>query len=291
MNKIKLTFLLLLFSLTAFSQTPDSLAFVQLQQTIGRLNAELKKQQSDFSKKLAIVNDSITLLRSEIENGKTTVAALEDNLEVQIVDIQNNADVEFQNIRINISKNTLYWIIAVLAIALFSAVLFIWLRRRQKFDKIDMVERLSKAKSAIEENLIKEFGKLTELMEAQMALIKQQKTNSVNADIDHSLALKVASEINIIERNINLMEVGTKGLKQLARSVEKLKDNLVANGYEIPQLLGKPFNQGMKVIVTGFVPDENLEKGTEIITKILIPQVNYNDIMIQTAQIEVSTGI
>jgi len=129
-------------------------------------------------------------------------------------------------------------------------------------------------------------------MDAQMELLEKQKTDTKVADAepDHSLALKLASEINIIERNISLMDAGTKGLKQLLRSVEKLKDNLAANGYETPQLLGKPFNQGMKVIVVNSVPDENLEKGVEIISKVLIPQVIYNGTMIQTAQIEVSVG-
>ena len=44
----------------------------------------------------------------------------------------------------------------------------------------------------------------------------------------------------------------------------------------------------MKVIVTSSIPDENLEKDSEIISKVLIPQVNFNDKMIQTAQIETS---
>ena len=76
----------------------------------------------------------------------------------------------------------------------------------------------------------------------------------------------------------------------MERSVGKLKDNLSANAYEMPELLGKPFNQGMRVIVATSIPDENLESGQEIISKIKIPQVNYNDKMIQTAQIEVSVG-
>ena len=35
---------------------------------------------------------------------------------------------------------------------------------------------------------------------------------------------------------------------------------------------------------------ENLEKGIEIITKIIKPQVNYKGVMIQSAQVEVSVG-
>ncbi|MBS1751725.1 MAG: septum formation initiator, partial [Bacteroidetes bacterium] len=167
------------------------------------------------------------------------------------------------------------------------------LSKRQQTDKTDFIDQLSKTKSSIEESLVKEFGKQTELMDSQLHLIEQQKTTlqaTPNAEPDHSLALKVASEINLIERNINLMDSKTKGLKQLQASVGKLKDNLSANGYEMPELLGKAFNQGMRVIVATSIPDENLEKGQEIITKILIPQVNYNDKMIQTAQIEVSVG-
>jgi hypothetical protein len=87
------------------------------------------------------------------------------------------------------------------------------------------------------------------------------------------------------------MDPATKGLKQLFRSVGKLKDNLAANNYEMPELLGKPFNQGMKLIVVSTIPDENLKSDEEIITKVLIPQVNFKDTMIQSAQIETSKGL
>jgi hypothetical protein len=47
----------------------------------------------------------------------------------------------------------------------------------------------------------------------------------------------------------------------------------------------------MKVIIINSIPDENLKADEEIITKIIKPQVNYNDKMIQAAQIEVSIGV
>ena len=119
---------------------------------------------------------------------------------------------------------------------------------------------------------------------------KNQSSKTINQEIDHSLALKVADEITLIERNISLMDKDVKGLKQLSRSVQKLKDNLNANGYEIPELLGKQYHQGMKVIVVSSIPDENIDKDLELITKVIKPQVNYKEKMIQTAQIEVSVG-
>jgi len=167
------------------------------------------------------------------------------------------------------------------------------LSRRQQTDKTDFIDQLSKTKSSIEESLVKEFGKQTDLMETHLKVIEQQKnaipTNS-NVEPDHSLALKVADQVTLIERSINLMDDKTKGLQRIRNSITTLKDNLAANGYEMPEILGKQFHQGMKVIVASSIPDENLKKGDEIITKIIKPQVNYNDKMIQAAQIEVSVG-
>ena len=52
-------------------------------------------------------------------------------------------------------------------------------------------------------------------------------------------------------------------------------------------MLGKQYTPGMKAAVT-FVTDATLEAGQQIITRIIKPQVNYKQIMIQAAQIEVS---
>ena len=85
------------------------------------------------------------------------------------------------------------------------------------------------------------------------------------------------------------MDEGTKGLKQLSASVKRIEDNFAANGYEMPELLNKTFDPRMKMLAT-MIEDENLEKGVEIITKIIKPQVNYRGQQIQAAQVEVSVG-
>ena len=85
------------------------------------------------------------------------------------------------------------------------------------------------------------------------------------------------------------MNDSTKGLKQLSSSVKRIQDNFMANGYELVEMLGKEYSEGMKV-TANFIPSENIEKGKEIITRIIKPQVNFNGVMIQTAQIEVSIG-
>ena len=69
-----------------------------------------------------------------------------------------------------------------------------------------------------------------------------------------------------------------------------MKDNLKVNGYELIDMLGKDYNDGMKVTAT-FIEDENIPEGKQIISGIIKPQINYNGIMIQSAQITVSQNI
>ena len=303
MYKNFITFSLISLSLTAFAQTEaltrDDLA-EELQplktsvQVLQNENNKLKTEVGNLKVKLSNVNKSIDNLQIQTQTNSNTISQTANEFGVKITEAETNTNQKISEVDKLLSKNSLYGIIGVLSAILLSGLLYWLLSKRQKTDKTEVVEQLQKTKSSIEESLVKEFGKQTDLIESQLLLIEHQKSanqSNPNTEPDHSLALKVASEINLIERNIKLMDAGTKGLKQLTRSVGKLKDNLSANGYEMPELLGKQFNQGMKVIVASSIPDENLEKDSEIITKVLIPQVNYNDKIIQTAQIEVSTGI
>ena len=144
---------------------------------------------------------------------------------------------------------------------------------------------------AINENMLEESvkldNKLLEFAEKQLETAPQV-TNK--AEQDHSLALKVADEIVRIELNMSRMDASVKGYKQLAKAVQRIKDNFSANGYEIVDMLGKPYSDGMKV-TANFVSDEGLEQGKQVITGITKPQINYNSKMIQAAQITVSQNI
>ena len=266
---------------------------IQKSKALQSENSKVKSEIVTLNLILSNANKSIDSLKSQTRENSNAIFQTANELGIKIKETGDKNEGEITKVSESLSKNSLYGIIGVLSAILLSGLIYWLISKKQQNDKTDIIDQLSKTKSSIEESLVKEFGKQTDLMEAQLHLIEKQKSilqATPNAEPDHSLALKVASEINLIERNINLMDSKTKGLKQLQASVGKLKDNLSANGYEMPELLGKSFNQGMRVIVTTSIPDENLEKGAEIITKILIPQVNYNDKMIQTAQIEVSVG-
>lgn len=257
-------------------------------------NSTLKKEVVVVNSKLAEGIKKIEQLEQRIESNTSDIQKTNSELTGKIANTETTTNQKFSEVDNSLSKNSLWSIIGVLGAVIVSGLVYWLVSKRQTTDKTDLIDKLSKTKSSIEESLVSEFGKQTELMETQIQLLEKQKSHAVTVqtetEIDHSLALKVADEITLIERNISLMDSGVKGLKQLARSVGKLKDNLLANGYELPELLGKNFHQGMKVIVSSSIPDENLDNGVEIITKVIKPQVNYKEVMIQTAQIEVSVG-
>jgi uncharacterized protein YydD (DUF2326 family) len=108
-------------------------------------------------------------------------------------------------------------------------------------------------------------------------------------EADHILALKVADEIIRIQKLLNSMDPDTKELKQVLFALDRIQDNFRENGYEMIEMLNKPYDQSMKVAAK-FKPDENLKHGEQIITRIIKPQINYKGEMIQAAEVEVSVG-
>jgi hypothetical protein len=148
-------------------------------------------------------------------------------------------------------------------------------------------DQIKNTSEAIREDILKLDNQVFWALDIQKNLRKTEQNES--EDIDHSLALKVADEIIRIQRNLSSMDPETKGLKQLEFAVERIQDNFKENGYEMVELLNKPYDQGMKVSAK-FKPDGTLKRGEQIITRIIKPQVNYNNNIIQEAQVEVSVG-
>ena len=142
--------------------------------------------------------------------------------------------------------------------------------------------RIQEAQKKIEEESIQLDNKLIELIE--------KKINIPSETTDHTLALKVADEITRIELNLSRMDSSIKGYKQLTKGIERIKNNFLAKGYEIADMLGKQYNEGMR-INADFVLDENLEAGMRTITSITKPQVTYNGEMIQKAIVTVTQNI
>ena len=234
-----------------------------------------------------LLSIAVDVLKKELALTNNNLKAVANKLELQIRQLSDKSNSDFSALSKRVSNNTLYWILAIVAIALFSTILFGWLRSRLTLVKTELSDQIKNTSEAIREDIIKLDNQVFWSLDFQKKLRKTEQNES--EDIDHSLALKVADEIIRIQKNLSSMDPETKGLKQLEFAVERIQDNFRENGYEMVELLNKPYDQGMKVSAK-FKPDDTLKQGEQIITRIIKPQVNYNNVIIQEAQVEVSVG-
>ena len=275
---------------------------LQLQQEVGKLSNKLKNQQYIIGKQKKLIdglqgenkklNHSIDSLSKLIQINSQNIVTNSKELGTKIQETGQKAETQIAQLDDSVEKNRLYWIIATLATLLLGGLIYWLLGKRIKSSKLDVETQIRNTKASLEEESVKLDNKLVEVLETQLKLQQetaQSQPAASSEKTDHSLALKVADEIIRIQKNLSRMDEKTKGLKQLKASVKRIQDNFMANGYELVDMLGKEYNEGMKVSAN-FIPSEDIETGKQIITRIIKPQVNYNGAMIQAAQIEVSVG-
>lgn len=111
----------------------------------------------------------------------------------------------------------------------------------------------------------------------------------VNSEVNNNLAFKVAGEIIRMRQRLASMPTDIIGIPQLLKSLDRLESELNLLEFEIPELLNKPYNDGMTIIAR-FIHSEDMNSGERIITKIIKPQINYKGQLVQVAEVEVSTG-
>lgn len=274
----------------------------QSQKELDELTNKIVNQNSLLSQQSQIIEG----LENENKNIKATVDSLNQLIQTNSHNIVTNskelgtkiqktrtaAETQISQLDNDVDKNRLYWIIATLVILLLGGLIYWLLKKRIASNKTDVETQIRNTKKSLEEESIKLDNKLVEVLETQLK-IKQEETKTQssvsNEKADHSLALKVADEIIRIQKNLSRMDENTKGLKQLNSSVKRIQDNFASNGYELVDMVGKEYSDGMKVSAN-FIPSEDLETGKQIITRIIKPQVNFKGEMIQAAQIEVSVG-
>jgi hypothetical protein len=285
-----------IFSAVSVAQTKND-TIQQLQQQIvnlEKLNSGLSKQiysvNSNIRKlegRLISTADSVDVLKKELVLTNSNLQALANKFELQIRQLSDKSDSDFSALNKRMSSNTLYWILAIVLIALFPIILYGWLRNKLTSVKTELSDQIKNSSEGIREEIIKLDNQVFWSLDFQKKLNNTEQTDAEN--IDHSLALKVADEIIRIQKNLSGMDPETKGLKQLEFAVDRIQDNFRENGYEMVELLNKPYNQEMKVSAK-FKPDKTLKHGEQVITRIIKPQVNYNNEIIQEAQVEVSVG-
>lgn len=261
--------------------------------------------KEEFRTKYTAQTKAIDSLKQVINTNSSNIKKTAGELGVKVDDTYKLTTERIENFDKSLSRNSLYWIIAVLGVAVFALVSFILLRKQLFKQKTDMDSDIADAKKqfeeknaklssniqetrkTLEEEGVKLDNKLIEVLETQLKIINNNNSGN-GSETDHTLALKVADEIVRIEKNMSKLDPDIKGLKPLSKGIERIKDNFKANGYDMVQLLNKEYDDRMNIDVINFIDDETIPSGKKLITRIIRPQVNYKEVLIQRAQVDVS---
>lgn len=281
---------------------------VEIQQTVEKqkqlidgLTFRVKSQQTtiyqqrnslnEITTKATRLENTVDSLNSLIETNRNKLNVMADDLGAKIQETGEQVESKILEIGGDVEKNRLYWIIATLVILLLGVLMYLFLGKRIRSSQTDVETQIKNTKKLLEEESLKLDNKLIQVLETQLK-VQQEELNkqpiTTNEKADHSLALKVADEIVRMQKNISRMDETMKGLKPLVKGIERIQANLAANGYEMVNLLNREYDERMNIDVINFVEDNTLESGQKIISKIIKPQVNFNGILIQRAQVEVS---
>ena len=283
-------------TITIYGNTSDSLKIVTLQRevsnlkvSVSRLQQENRRRQKEYEM-LQGVADSLKHVQNQQARG---MDAFENNMREGFSVTNQNLQESKDTLSDSINNRTWMAVCGILIALASLGVVFFILKKKissgsSAIDKMKSAqEELEKAQKAMQEESVKLDGKLVELLDKQMNATLMP---SATEPTDHKLALKVADEIVRIEMNLSKMDSSIRGYKQLKYAVSRIRSNFSANGYEIVEMLGKPYNEGIKASVS-FESDESLEEGEQRITGIIKPQINYKGKMIQSAQITVSQNL
>jgi len=280
---------------TSYAESNDSIKIVKLEQT---LQKEIKARES-LKTELAIQKDLIKnqagvidSLRSAIDQNARNIETTADEIGLKIN--ETNSTLGSKADSSDVKSKTIWGGIILILLAILGAIVYYLLHKRINKGNAD-VNALMEKSDKLNEQILNQFSlEMAEMQKISASLAAIEKTSGkqggVSSEPDHSLIKTLADRITFMEMTLFKMDPKVRGYKQLSKSISQMKDNLLANGYELVDMLGKPYNDGMKV-TANFIEDEDLEQGTQIITGIIKPQINFNGKMIQSAQITVSQNI
>jgi hypothetical protein len=251
----------------------------------------LKKDNSDLHNIAVSQSKQIDSLIQQLEISRSNIQQIADTLHITVTNasfVNKQTQSRIDDLNQTVSSRTLYWIIGILAITVLSIIAFFFLRKKLSSSADNLDSRISQTKQALETEAIKLDSKLAEILQIQLTILKEEgkSKEKASAETDHKLPLKVGEEIHRMRKRIDNMPQDVKGLSALNNSLKRLEEEFNDNGYEIEELLGKKYVDGMKVEAR-FVDNPNIPKGEEIITDVLRPQIMYKGSVIQVAKVEV----
>lgn len=296
-------------------------AFDQLQSSLSgreKTTGEYRTQQSQRLERIRDEHDSDTKsIRADLgvakSKGQSDIASLEsrieeaakkseksrDRLDVELKDIAGRMtqsqgefgkkivvlDEQFSGVSSAVTSQSHYAAIAGVAFL----VLLILLVLRIRSGRRALSDELQTTSDELRKEHVELDLKLATLLERRLEESRSTEAPGHGQEADHTLPLQVASEIHRMQKRLASFPEGIKGVKPLAKALERLQESLHDQSYEIVDLLGSDYDDGM-TLQASFVRDDSVPSGESKITRVIKPQVNYQDKLIQVGEVEVSVG-
>ncbi len=287
-NRILFAFVLLLVFFNTNAQQ-DSIDILWKDINVLKSNNKvLLNSNKELFQQISVLNKNIDSISKIVQSNTLNIQQTADSLGIKISSTESLSNQKYAELGKSLSKSTLYGIIALLFAILISIIVYFFLSKRQRNDKTEVIDQILKTKTILEEEQIKVYSKITEIHQDQLTLIKQERENAPKGvEPDHSLAKKVAEEMVKMQMNLAHMDPKIRGHRQLTIAVTNVYDNLRANGYEITELLGKPYKDEMNMQASK-EPDMSLNPGEQKIVRVIKPEILYNGKNIQRAEVIVA---
>jgi hypothetical protein len=161
-----------------------------------------------------------------------------------------------------------------------------------------LMRQLNKTKDELKEDSDFKLHEIHKIIDELDTKLSRNKETSLEESLrdktteepDHDLPITVCDEIQRMRNRLKHMDPNEQASKVFTQRLARLEDKLKEIGYEIVELEGNSYVEGMTV-TANFVPDENLKQNERIITRVIKPQINYKNVLIQAAEIQVNQGV
>lgn len=257
----------------------------------------LQENYTALIDKMVMLKDLSENNLREIQNNVISVRGIHDKLSLiqksttdNFHKTENRNENNFRLVSQDIDRWAYYSLIGMFLLMLVNIVLFIVVRRKFNNSINTVNKSIDETIDIMKGEALSLDTKLAELLEASISAKGETGTDSItHKEIDHTLPFKVGEEIHRMRKRIAHMPEDTTGLGALKNSLIRLEDEFNAHDYQIVNLMGVDFVDGLTVDAR-FVPADNLKSGEEVIIKVIKPQINYKGVLIKPGQVEVGVG-
>ena len=244
-------------------------------------NTDFKNEEKrpETIKYLEGMKDSILILKSTLKTSIEAANAL-------INKVDSNVDQKYQTMDETISNRTLYSIIVILVILILFIAIFVFFKLKMG-EQIDSLSSIRNTQEKLESEAIDLDKKLIQILEQKLEIANLEPQQTKKAD--HSLPLTLGSEIHRMRKRLKTMDE-SQSTKVLNNRIDSLEEKLHDMGYEIVNLEGQPYDEGMNINAR-IIETKELSSGEKKITRVIKPHIKYKNEVIQGAEVEVSQGI